>query len=108
MASRGQTITIAYVAWDTSANAGKTGDVANHTLRWVKDGTSSAPTNAAAEVDSTNAPGLYKLVLTGTECTADAGILCGKSATANISIMPVTITFEQLPTAVAGDRKSVV
>lgn len=99
MASRGQSITVTYVAWDTSANAGKTADVGNHTLRVVKDGTSAAPTNSPAEVDATNAPGVYKLVLTATECTADCVIVCGKSSTANVSIMPITVTFEQLPTA---------
>lgn len=99
MASRGQTITIAFVAWDTVANAGKTADSANFTLRWVKDGTSSAPTNAASEVDSTNAPGVYKLTLTATECTCNSGVLCGKSSTSGVSIMPLSVTFEQLPTA---------
>jgi len=99
MASRGQSLTLTYVAWDTDANAGKTGDVANHTLRWIKDGTSAAPDNSPAEVDATNAPGVYKVVLTGTECTANVGTLCGKSSTADVSLMPITVTFEQLPTA---------
>lgn len=99
MASRGQSITVTYTAWDTSANTGKTGDAANHTLRWVKDGTSAAPTNAASEVDATNAPGVYKITLTGTECTCDVGVLSGKSSTGNVVVIPTTITFEQLPTA---------
>jgi len=94
MASRGTSITITYVAWDTGANAGKTGDAANHTLRVVKDGVSAAPTNAPAEVDATNAPGVYKLTLTATEATADVVVLTGVSATANVSIIPVTVTFE--------------
>lgn len=102
MASRGQSIVVSFVAWDTSANAGKTGDVANFTLRVVKDGTASAPTNSASEVDSTNCPGVYKITLTTTECTADCVTVCGKSSTANVSIIPVTITFEQLPTATPG------
>ena len=100
MPSRGQTITITYTAWDTVNNVGKTGDSANHTLLWVKDGTSAAPTNSPAEVDATNAPGIYKLVLTGTECTCDSGTLCGKSSTSNVSIVSKDYTFEQLPTAV--------
>lgn len=99
MASRAQSITVTYVAWDTVNNVGKTGDVANHTLRYVKDGTSSAPTNSATEVDSTNAPGLYKLTLTGTEATCDIGVLAGKSSTTGVSIIPITISFERLPTA---------
>lgn len=102
MASRAQSITVCYVAWDTVNNIGKTGDVANHTLRWIKDGTSSAPTNSASEVDATNAPGIYKITLTAAECTCDYGTLAGKSSTANISIMPTHVAFEQLPTAVPG------
>ncbi len=102
MASRGQSIVVTYVAWDTVNNVGKTGDVANHTLRWIKDGTASATTNAASEVDATNAPGVYKLTLTTAECTCDSGTLAGKSSSANISIMPKDVTFEQLPTAAPG------
>lgn len=102
MASRGQAVTLTYVAWDSAANAGKTGDVLNHTLRWVKDGVSAAPTNAPAEVDATNAPGIYKITLTAAECTCDFGTLGGKSATAGVRIIPVSAGFEQLPTAAAG------
>ena len=102
MASRGQSIVVTYVAWDTINNVGKTGDVANHTLRWIKDGTAAAPTNAASEIDATNVPGVYKITLTTAECTCDSGTLAGKSSTANISIMPKDVTFEQLPTAAPG------
>lgn len=102
MASRGQSLTLTYIAWDTSSNNGKTGDVANHTLRWIKDGTSSAPTNSASEIDATNAPGVYKITMTTAECTCDTGTLAGKSSTANVALIPVCISFEQLPTAVPG------
>lgn len=102
MASRGQSIVITYVAWDTSSNIGKTGDVANHTLRWIKDGTASAPTNSPSEIDATNSPGVYKITLTAAECTCNSGTLAGKSSSANVSIMPQSVTFEQLPTAVPG------
>lgn len=116
MSSRGTSITISYQAWDTSANAGKTGDSGNHTLRWVKDGTSSATSNSPSEVDSTNCPGLYKLTLTGTECTCDFGTLHGKSSTANVALMPISVSFDNLPaspaavgsamTLTAGERNS--
>ena len=94
MAVRGQSQTIQYVAWDTNANAGKTGDVANHTLRWIKDGVAAAPTNSPTEVDATNAPGVYKITLTATECTCWVGTICGKSSTGGVSIIPLTVTFE--------------
>ena len=99
MPSYGQSVTIQYVAWNTAANAPQTGDAANHTLRWVKDGTSAAPTNSPSEVDGTGAPGVYKVALTATECQCQSGTLCGKSSTANVSILPVTYTFENLPIA---------
>jgi hypothetical protein len=95
MASRGQPLTLQYVAWDTTANAGKTADRSNHTLRWFKDGTSAAPTNAPSESDPTNAPGVYTVALTAAECTCHLGTLTGKSSTAGVVIIPVTITFEE-------------
>lgn len=102
MASRAQSLTLQYVAWNTNTNAGQTGDVANHTLRLVKNGTSAAPTNAASEVDAINAPGVYSLTITSSEATNDIVTLAGKSSTANVSIIPVTVTFEQLPTLSPG------
>jgi len=102
MALYGVSFTLSYVAWDTSAGAGKTGDVSNHTLRWIKDGTAAAPSNSPSEVDATNAPGVYKLALTAAEAQAVFGTLVGKSSTANVSIMPVSVAFERLPNAAPG------
>lgn len=102
MATYGVETVVQFVAWDTAANAGKTGDVANFTLRWVKDGTSAAPTNSPAEVDATNAPGVYKITLTAAETQAVCGTLGGKSATAGVVIIPVTLTFSRLPNAAPG------
>jgi hypothetical protein len=88
MAIKGQSITISYVAWDAGANAYKTGDVANHALRLIKDGgASAATTNSPSEVDATNMPGVYKLTLTATEMTANAIRVSGKSSTANIVLL---------------------
>lgn len=102
MALYGVSFVLAYTAWDTTANAGKTVDAGNHTLRWVKDGVSSAPTNAPSEVDAVNLPGLYAIVITATEAQAVFGTLGGKSSTANVSIMPVMVPFERLPNAAPG------
>ena len=102
MAIYGQSLTIQYIAWDTANNTGKTGDAANHTLRWVRDGVAAAPTNSPSEVDATNAPGVYKLTLTATETSCWVGTLCGKSSTTGVVIMPITLTFERLPTAAPG------
>lgn len=102
MATRAVATVVTYRAWDTSANAPKTGDVANHTLRWIKDGTSSATTNTPTEVDATNAPGIYKVTLTSTETDCLFGVLAGKSSTANVALFGVQIGFEQIPNAVPG------
>lgn len=102
MATYGKQMTVCYIAWDSSLGAPKTGDVANHTLRWIKDGTSSAPTNSASEVDSTNAPGVYKLTLTATEAQTPFGVLAGKSSTTGVVIAPVSVSFENIPDAAPG------
>lgn len=99
MPSYGQAVTLQYVAWDNGNNVGKTGDVGNHTLRWIKDGASAAPSNSPTEVDGTNAPGIYKVLLTAAECQCQVGMLCGKSSTSGIAVLPTSVTFENLPTA---------
>jgi hypothetical protein len=99
MATRAVSTVVTYRAWDTSANAAKTGDVANHTLKWIKDGTAATPTNSPSEVDATNAPGIYKLTLTSTETDCTFGVLAGKSGTASISLFGVEIGFEYVPTS---------
>ena len=107
MPSYGVGVTLQYIAWNTSTNAYVTGDSANHTLRWVKDGTSSATTNSPSEVDSTNAPGVYKVVLTTTETSCQVGTLAGKSSTSNVVLIGMTCTFENLPTASPGQANGV-
>ena len=72
--------TITYVAWNTDDSAGETGDDGNHTLRWIKNGSSAEPTNSPSEVDSTNAPGVYKLTITATEWETLQGTLAGVSS----------------------------
>lgn len=94
MAIRGIALTVIYKAWDASANAPKTGDVGNHTLRVIKDGTAAAPTNAASEVDATNAKGDYKITLTATEMTCDCIKLTGVSSTANVALFGPQITTD--------------
>lgn len=95
MAIRNQALTVNFLAWDTNANVGKTGDSANFTLRLINDGgTAAAPTNAISEPDSTNLPGVYEIALTAGEMDADFVTLGGVSSTANIVIYPLFITTE--------------
>jgi hypothetical protein len=95
MAIKGQGITIVYTAWDAANQAGKTGDAANHTLRVIGDGSAAEPTNAPAEVDATNCPGEYRLVLTADEMDADTVVVAGTSSTADVIIVPVRLVTER-------------
>jgi hypothetical protein len=111
---KGTSVVLCYFAFDTINNEGKTGDVANHTLRLIKDGTEATPTNAPAEVDSTNCPGLYKLTVTAAESDFVSLMLTGESSTANIEIIPVQVypyTIPATPTISAvvdgGDQDSI-
>lgn len=95
-------VTVQYVAWDTSANAGKTGDVANHTLRIISDGTASAPAASPAEIDATNCPGVYKIIIAAGENDGNFMTLAGASSTANISLIPISWTNKVNVTQVGG------
>jgi len=108
MPSKGQSVTLIYMAYNTSTGAYTTGDVANHTLRLIKDGTEAAPTNSPAEVDATNAPGAYSLVLTTAESTFNIVWLGGKSSASNVIIQPVQVGFENLPTPAPGAANGVL
>lgn len=103
MSSQGVSTTAVYMAYNTSTGGYQTGDVGNHTLRLIKDGTEAAPTNAPSEVDSTNAPGAYKLTMTAAETQFGTVWIGGKSSTANVILIPITLTFEILPTALDGN-----
>jgi len=95
VAIKNQSIIVTYTAWDTANQAPKTGDVANHTLRVITDGTPASPSNSPSEVDATNAPGEYKITLTAGEMDGDFVTLAGKSSTADVVILPVKIGTER-------------
>jgi 6,7-dimethyl-8-ribityllumazine synthase len=101
MATRALQQVLTYVAWNTSTNTYATGDFANHTLSWVKDGTRAAPTNAAtaSEIDATNLPGRYKCTMTSTETDCIEGLLDGKSSTTNVILIGVPVSFDYLNTS---------
>jgi len=100
MATRNVSMTVTFVAWDTSANTGKTGDASNIAVKWIKDGTvETLDTNTVSEVDATNCPGVYKVTISTAEANCNIGTLAGKSTTSNIVVLPITIQFERLPDA---------
>ena len=90
MPIRAQALTMHYFA--TDADGPKTGDVGNHALRVVEDGVVGTIAASPAEIDATNAPGMYKVAITAAENTADVVTLCGKSSTSGVTISPSTWT----------------
>jgi hypothetical protein len=84
---------VTLLAIDTAANTPKTGDSANLTAYVSKDdGAVSALTDtSAAELDATNAPGLYTFDVSQSETNADKLVFSGKSSTSGVRLVPVTI-----------------
>lgn len=102
MPAKGQSLTLTYTAWDTQAQAYKTGDTAHHTLYWTKDGATAATINSPTAVTTPADVGESNIVLTAGECTANFGKLVGVSSTANVIIIRISIAFESGLLAAAG------
>ena len=88
MPVRAQALTMHYFA--TDADGPKTGDVGNHALRIIEDGVIGTIAGSPAEIDATNAPGMYKVAITAAENTADVVTLCGKSSSSGVTLSPST------------------
>jgi len=86
MPVRAQALTMHYFA--TDSDGPKTGDVGNHALRIIEDGVVGTIAASPAEIDATNAPGMYKVVISAAENTADVVTLCGKSSSSGVTISP--------------------
>ena len=84
---------ITLLAINTTTNAPQTGDAANLTFYVTKDdGSVTALTDtSAAELDATNAPGMYSCDVSQSECNADKLMFTGKSSTANVKVVPSII-----------------
>lgn len=95
MAIKNVSITISYIAWNSSTDIGQTGDATNHSIYLLQDGALNAATNIPSEVSAANSPGLYKLVLTAAEMNYSSITVCGKSSTPNVYIKPYEILTDQ-------------
>jgi hypothetical protein len=74
-------------ARDIISDAPKTGDNANLTINITGDnGALGASGNSTTELDATNAPGVYKLLLTQAETNYDSIVITGLSTTAGVEI----------------------
>jgi hypothetical protein len=87
----GQKVTL--LAIDTALNTPKTGDAANLTAYVSKDdgAVTVLADTSATEVDATNALGLYTFDLAQAETNADKLLFSGKSSTAGIRLVPMTV-----------------
>ena len=83
----------AVFAWDTGANAPKTGDAAQITAYIDKDTAGAAATNDTnpTEADATNLKGIYYFTLTQAETNADLIVISAVSSTTGILLDPVIL-----------------
>lgn len=95
MAKRGVEQPAYFIAWNVAENEPATGDAANITLAWVKDGVATAATNSVVEVSDTLAPGLYCVTITAAEADCALGVLAGTSSTADVEIFGVAMSFDE-------------
>lgn len=96
MAIKNQALTVSFFAWDTGNSVGKTGDSANITMYVAIDGSANAVDDTSvAEVDSTNLQGVYTVDLTAPEMNGNHILVGGESTTADIVIVPISITTER-------------
>lgn len=98
---------IAVYATTLSTGAAKTGDASNITAQISLDGGATAATNDAnpAELDATDAPGIYVFDMQQAETNADMIVLYSKSSTSGVSIEPVVIYTR--PATVSADMVSI-
>ena len=84
---------VTLLAIDTATNLPKTGDAANLTFYVRKDdGAVDALTDTSASEDSaTNSPGTYTCDLTQGETDANKLVFSGKSSTADVRVVPMTV-----------------
>lgn len=98
MAGYGEAITVIFTVWDCAANTPKLGDVANLTMRVIKDGVAAGAANAPVEVEN----GEYKLALTIAERTCDFLVVEGSSASPNTVVIPTKLEVPASLDQIAG------
>ncbi|GIV22131.1 MAG: hypothetical protein KatS3mg023_3882 [Armatimonadota bacterium] len=92
---RGQQYVLHFYAYNSDGTP-KTGDASNITVRISKDGGAlTATTNTPAEVDATNAPGVYRITLTATEMDANSILVAPKSSTTGVQCTVTNIITER-------------
>lgn len=95
----GVPITLSYTTWSLVDNAPIDDDPANHSLFWIKDGTSAPTTNTPI---ASTVVGECNIDLTSSETQAHTGKLVGTTTTDDVIIIPVSVSFQKLPDATPG------
>lgn len=83
---KGVGCTVYLKAWDNDNQTWKTGYQASITPRGCGDGTEFTPAGSVAQVDATNFPGLYKIILTNGENDYNVNAIGGSAADSTITI----------------------
>ena len=88
---------IAYIGlvtiWDDANNVPRTGETAlTLTMKVAQDSTDAGATNAPAEIDAVNLPGVYSLSVTAAEGTGNAVSIFGGSSTADTTVLPTELS----------------
>jgi hypothetical protein len=93
MSSQGVSTTAVYMAYNSTTGAYVVGDTANHTIKFVRDGSIATPANSPTEVSGAGVRGAYAIALTSSETQCSTCWIGGNSSTANTIIIPITLTF---------------
>jgi len=94
---RGVAAKVMVYAYDKTTGLAKTGDAANITAYWSKDGGNGAATNDVNPAAVTNMDGYYAFDMLAAEMTADRGVILPVSATANIIVERKEILTQPKP-----------
>lgn len=103
MPLRAEGMTVVFTVWSVADDSPATGEAANLNIYIIKDGASAvAADGTPAEVDATNAPGEYRLVLTdgsSGEMDAETVTVCGTCDTVDVVVIPLHIQTDAYPVA---------
>jgi hypothetical protein len=101
MPTRSQSHIVIYRAFNTLTGALQSGDVANHSLQWSRDGAAaSAMTNAPAAHATA---GFYQVAVSASEADCEIGTLIGISSTSSVLLEKVSIAYD-LPVKLAASQ----
>lgn len=100
---KGESVTVTYEAWSNATNDIVTGDVANHTCQWTKDG-GTPYTLASTPLEVGN--GVYKITLSATDTNCKFGTLIVTSSTQHVMVCSRCYAFQEGGSAPTAEQVS--